>query len=230
MTVVAPYALSYAQRVPYLSIAEFAAAPTGLDLSNLVEGGSTAAQNQALAELIARASAIADNFCFGASGTLCASLNTEADQIRADKDGFYRIHPRYWPILAVESFSVGPTPGDLESIVLSSDNCWIEESEFVVTQGVLSSVTSVGPLQFGRGGIPGYREFAEWSYVNGWPNLFLAAPIVADAMSFTSTVVPQGVFPGTQLNFWDPASNGSDEVVTVTNSYVAGSTDRKSVV
>src|SRR6185437_2918120 len=130
-----------------------------------------------------------DNFCFGATGTLCASLNTETDQIRADRDGFWRVHPRYWPILAVDSFSVGPTPGDLESVPLSSANCWIEEGGFVVTQGAISSVTSQGPLQFGRGGLPGYRQFAQWSYVNGWPNLFLASPAIAGATSLVSTVV-----------------------------------------
>lgn len=220
MTVVAPFALSYTNRIPYITPAEFGAAPTGLDLSNLVEGGTGPAQTTALVELIARASAKADNYCTGAYGTLCATVNTENARIRADRNGDYKIHPKFWPILAVDSFSVGPEVGALMAIPLSASTCWIEESCFVITQGALPSVTASGPLQFG-GGRPGARQFAQWSYVNGWPNLFLASPANSGTSSLVSTIVPQGVYPGTTLNIWDPPN---DELVTVGPGYVAGST------
>lgn len=220
MTVVAPFAFTYTNRVPYLSIAEFKAAPTGIDLSNLIEDGTQPQQDQALTELIARASAKADNYCMGAYGTLCATLNTENARIRADRRGQYRVHPKFWPILAVTAFSVGPDIGNLTAIPLSTSTCWIEESGFVVAQGALSSITSVGPLQFG-GGVPGAIQYAQWSYVNGWPNLFLASQSNSGTSSLTAQGTPQGIFPGTSLNVWDPATN--DEVVTVANTYVAGS-------
>jgi len=221
VTVVAPFALSYTNRVPYISVAEFMAAPTGLDLSNLVQGRDGVSQNTALQELIARASARADNYCFGAYGTLCATVNTEPGQIRADRQGFYRVNPRYWPILAINSFSVGTSPGNLQPVPLSSATCWIEESGFVITQGAINSVTVIGPIQFGAGGTPGSRVFAEWTYVNGWPNLFLAADAAQGASSIVSSVVPEGVFPGTVLNIWDPPN---DEPITVGAGYTVGST------
>lgn len=221
MTVVAPFALSYTNRVPYISIAEFQAAPTGLDLSNLVEDSNQAAQNNALAELIVRASARADNYCFGAYGTLCATVNTEVAQVRADRQGFYRISPRFWPILAINAFSVGSLPGQLVSVPLSTANCWIEESSFVIGGGGINSETIIGPIQFGNGGLPGARVFAEWSYVNGWPNMFLASDAAEGAGSIVAASVPEGVFPGTSLNVWDAPN---DETITVASDYVAGST------
>jgi hypothetical protein len=218
--VVAPFALTYTNRVPYLSVAEFKAEPTGLDLSNLVEARGQVDQDTALAALIATASAVADNYCFGAYGTLCATTETQSGQIRADRHGYFRVHPRFWPIIAINSFSVGSTPANLTPLTLSAENCWIEESSFVITQGTISSVTTQGPLEFGMRAMPGYRQFAQWTYVNGWPNLFLAADAAQGAQSIVSSVTPEGIFAGTQLNVWDPPN---DEVVTVDASYVAGS-------
>lgn len=222
--VIGAFTASYTQRTPYLTTQEYLDAPTALDLSNLVPDGSDANQETAAAELIGRASAICDNYCFGSDGTLCASLNQESNRLTATRDGSYFVHPRFWPILEVVSFAVGQTPGQVQAVPISSANCWVEEMAFTITAAP-GSITSQGPLQFSALGYPGATVFATWSYVNGWPNTTLSAAVTAGATSAsvantTGIYPPTGLFPGTILTIYDAPN---DETVQIASDYVPGS-------
>ncbi len=217
MTVVAPYSTSYLQSTPYITVAEFEAAPTGLDLSQLVAGGSGASQTEAVAELIAGASSLVDQHCTGAAwGSITATQNTENNRIRLDRKGVWHVNTKFFPVIAVSAFSVGATPGEMEAIPLTSENCWIEERGFAVYDSGLPMTTIQGaPLQLGPPTRPGDEALGQWTYVNGWPNTLLSGPVAAGA-SDISLVNLTGIFPGTQLTIWDAPD---DEPIVVSSTW-----------
>jgi hypothetical protein len=215
--VIAGYTSSYSARTPYLTLAEYQNAPTAIDTSNLIEGGTQAQQNAALTEIIGRASSWIDTFCCGAQGSLCATLDSEVGRVVADKWGRWIVKPRYWPVLEVRSFAVGSDPSTVTAVTLTPQNTWIEEQGFQVG-GAYGLTTSAGPLEFGRTGYPGQTCFAAWQYVNGWANTTLAASAAQSATSIelVSTV---GVYPGSSFQIYDAPN---DETVTVAATYVEG--------
>lgn len=215
----APYTSGLTARTPYLTVAEYQAAPTAMDTSNLIEGGSAGQQTAALADTIARASSRADMFCCGAEGSLSATLNTETGRPVTDRAGRWLVKPRYWPVLEVRSFAVGSDPSSVVSVPLSPQTCWVEQHEFTVG-GAYGLTTSQGPLQFGPVATPGSTGYAVWSYVNGWPNTALANAAAPAATSVT-VANPLGIYPGTTLTIYDAAST---ETVTVAAGYTPGAT------
>ena len=216
--VVAAFTSSYTNRSPYLTVAEYQAAPTALDTSQLVFNAGTGEETQVLAEIIGRASSWIDTFCCGAQGTLCASANTEVGRVLSDRWGRWIVHPRYWPILEVTAFQVGSDPSTLNTVPLSVANCWIEEQQFIVTNGI-GLTTSAGPLEFSTPARPGREGFAQWSYVNGWVNTTLSqnAAQAATSIQLASVV---GVYPGSSFMIYDAAVG--DEPVTVSPSWAPG--------
>jgi len=62
--------------------------------------------------------------------------------------------------------------------------------------------------------------YCQYTYVNGYPNTFTTTSTAAGSTSIPVTD-PTGIYPGTQINFWDGMN---DESVTVSSSYVTGST------
>ena len=165
-----PANISYDNRVPYITVAEFQNSPiaSSIDFSNLVPGGTQAAQDEALQQLIYMASAEADNIVMGPLGTLCATSNTEQGRYRMNRQGFYVIHPAYWPILEVDAVAIGSVPSYQTAIPVSSDNVWIEDRQFTVLSGAFNW-TSAGPLSFGAaGGSYGSTpDFITYTYDNG---------------------------------------------------------------
>jgi len=216
-----PQNLSYLNRQPYITTTEFKRSPIGatVDITNLVPDGGYAAQEAALSELIAMASAEADNYCLGPFGTLCATSNTEQGRYRPNRQGMYVIHPAFFPILEVDSFAVGTLPAGQTSVTVSSQNCWIEDRQFVMATGPITT-TSNGPLDFGGFMQTNQQQFVTYSYVNGWFNQFLSTSIATGATSIT---VPSGLglYAGSNFTIWDGATT---ENVTVASTYTGGTT------
>ena len=184
MTVIAPFVLSEGAGTPYVTIDEVKFSPTAaaLDFSNLVENASQAVQDRALHDLIVRASDMADRHVYGALGTLTATVNTGNGRYRQNRYGQFIIHPDYWPILEVRSFSAGINPGTQNAYSLTSSNVSIEREQFIITaQAGLSNITTT----YGSLGIVGYnqgvdiQQFCQWTYVNGFGNTFLSAAVSA---------------------------------------------------
>lgn len=214
MSAYAPFNVSYGQYTPYLTVAEYNNAPTAIDTNNLLPNTQQANQEAALAEVIGRASSLIDQECMGAWGTLNATVNTENARIWGNRYGQFVVHPKYWPILEVQSFSYGYTINSSASISPPT-NCWIEPQTFIIGP---SGVVGLG---FNSPGVGRGQAFCTWTYVNGWPNTLLAASVAAGS----SNVYPAeltGIYPGTELTLFD---SPDDEQVTVSTSYVPGTAE-----
>ena len=138
---------------PYVSLDEvkFSATASAIDFSNLVENGSQAVQDRSLAELIVRASAMADLFTMGQYGSLNATINTENGRYRPNRYGQVIINPYFTPILAVTDFQIGWGPGQgMYDITINNDTCSIEREQFIVTYASSIGLT-VGPLTIAGG-------------------------------------------------------------------------------
>lgn len=213
MTAIAPQNLTYDNRNPYITPAELkgSAIAAAVDLTNLVPNGNQAAQDRALADLIAQASAYADTYTLGAVGTLCATVNTETARLRQNRSGFWICHPAFWPILEVRSFAVGLVPGQLDSLPVDNQTCFIEQREFTIATGGLTT-SSAGPIAFGASGRPWQRPyFVQYEYVNGFFNQTLAAQASAGSSSL-SLPDTTGLYPGSQFTIYDAALTEAVEV------------------
>ena len=153
----APFNTNYGLTLtkPYLTTTEYLNAPTAVDTANLLPSGSQLSQTQALAEVIGRASSLIDGECLGAWGTLNATVDVENARIWGNNLGQLIVHPKYWPILEVQSFSYGNTPSTAASVV-PAGNVWIEPTQFIVAPGGvvglgLNSLAGIVPRsQIGR--------------------------------------------------------------------------------
>lgn len=213
--VVAPNVGTYSTRTLYVTPAEFLAAPTGVDINQLIPGGNQAQNQQALVMQLQRASAYADNYCYGARGCIAATVDTQAASYRVVNDpalgAVIKATLDYTPILAVSAVSIGSTPAALAPLTDLS-NVWISRK----TATIPISGTNSGPPQPGRGG----HVFATIQYVNGWANTALTAAAVPGSTSLTvaSTL---GIMPGQQINVQN-ANNA--ETVTVALSFTPSNT------
>ena len=223
MSIVAPFVYSGGQVEPYVSLSEVKFSPTAsaIDFTNLIEDASQAVQDRALTELIVRASSKADNYTMGVYGSLCATSNTENGRYYMNRMGEIVINPYFTPIIAVSAFSAGWGPGNgLQPITLSTSNCSIERTQFIIT-----SQSTMG-LYFGNLGIvggnmqSGTEIFCQWTYVNGWANTFTNTTSNAGASSVTVNNVT-GIYPGQFLTIWD---GQKDEYVQVSTSWAVGNT------
>ena len=212
----APFNTNYGLTLtkPYLTVAEYMAAPTAIDVSNLLPGAASV-QTTALSETIARASSLIDGECLGAWGTLNATVDTENARLWGRNDGSFVVHPKYWPILEVRTFSYGPAVGSSASVDPSS-SCWIEPAQFVVQP---SGVVGLG-LSSLAGIVPRIQYYAEWTYVNGFVNTTLSASVAASVSSITP-LDTTGIYPGSSLTLFDAPD---DEQITVASTYVPGAT------
>lgn len=205
---VSPFVTTYAQQTPYITVAEFEAAPTAIDISDLVPDGSLADQQAALADVIARASGWADDIC---NQVLAATVNTERARYRVNRYGYVRVPLRYKPVLEVVGIKVGLR---VAAMTTFTDFTNVQVNKYSVDIPAVPSVASV-PCIWGVGA----DLLVEVQYVNGWCNALLTTDVLAGAT--TLLIAPtEGVYPGTALRISDGVQS---EVVTVASSYVSGS-------
>jgi hypothetical protein len=181
---------------PYLTVAEFKQAPTAVDVDDLVGNGSAAVNDQELANVIARASSWIDSYC---GQVLGATTDTETFRARISRDGFLRLHPRYWPILEVVACSYGSNPTLMNT--LDPTTAWIEQQAVVFPlTGIASSF--LGSIQFSRVYSPTAEQFVSMTYVNGYANTTISSNVSQGA---TSLVVKDatGFIPGQQFMIYD---------------------------
>lgn len=201
---------------PYLTLAEFQDAPTGIDIDNLVVGGNQAAQDAELENVIARASSWIDTFC---NQVLGATTETEQGRTRIKGDGNIIIHPRYSPIIALTAFNYGTIIGQMTAIADPS-TAWIEDTQIIIPySNLMNTYTSEGPLQFGFPGSPGSTVYVNYTYVNGYANA-----LINTATAGQSSLTVQdatGIVAGQVLKIYDGMDS---ELVTVANTYTFGST------
>lgn len=201
---------------PYITVAEYKAAPTAIDYDNLVVGGNAAAQDAELANVILRASSFMDEYL---NQNLNASTETENQRTRMNSQGYLAIHPNNNPIISLNSMSYGTDPNNL--VPLSDPSkAWFEEQQIIVPLSQLATTySSQGALSFGVGAAPRQQIFVTYNYTSGYVNSLIAS---ATATQSTLTVqTADGIVPGMQLRIYDGASS---ERVTVASNYTYGST------
>jgi hypothetical protein len=198
---------------PYLTIAEFKQAPTAVDVDDLVGGGTSAINDQELANVIARASSWIDAHC---GQVLSSTKDTEALRARFDRMGFLKVHPRFSPITELVSLSYGGLPTLMASVDIST--VWIEPETIVFpVQGF--SAAFAGPIQFSGNYSSTQELFVSITYVNGYANTLLSASVSASATSLSVDDLA-GFTPLHQFMIYDGSST---ELLTVSSSFVATS-------
>ena len=198
---------------PYLTIAEFKQAPTAVDVDDLVGGGTSAINDQELANVIARASSWIDAHC---GQVLSSTKDTEALRARFDRMGFLKVHPRFSPITELVSLSYGGLPTLMASVDIST--VWIEPETIVFpVQGF--SAAFAGPIQFSGNYSSTQELFVSITYVNGYANTLLSASVSASATSLSVDDLA-GFTPLHQFMIYDGSST---ELLTVSSLFVATS-------
>ena len=220
MGVVAPFIKTEGIISPYVSVTEVlnSATAASVDFTNLVPNASLNAQTEALNDLIVKASAKADNYCLGALGTLCATVNTENGRYSANRMGQFVIQPYFWPIVELKSFEFGYAPGSgMNNVPLNDSNTSIERYQFIITnQYGLSQATSIGGLNMVGGAWgTGQMQFCQYTYVNGFANTFTSAAITAGDTSLTVDSAV-GLYAGMTVTIWDGAK---DEQFVISSSW-----------
>ena len=216
----APFNVSIGNFQSYITVAEYLNAPTSIDTFNLLPQGSALSQEGALQEVIARASSWIDSFCTGnAYGTLCATVNVENARVWGSYRNSLIVHPLYFPILEVQSFSYstlqsGISSGNAASI-MPSGNITVYPQQFEVSiQGAIG-IGLNAPFGVARG----YEYVCQWQYINGWPNTTLSASVAAGATSIT-VESGLGIYPGAPYTLFDLPY---DENVITSTSYTPDS-------
>lgn len=165
--------------VPYVSVEMFRNTRRGIDVDNLVPGGTPPEQDAALYSYILEASARADSIC---QQILSATYDTVTSLANVGSDGYVRIHPRFKPVIALTSFAIGPAPQFLTPYA-SLAGTQVMTDRFIVPigAGVVPVMSSQGPIQFGTATAGSYNQFVQYTYVNGYPITELTAPVTAGA-------------------------------------------------
>ena len=215
--VVASYVTTYNSRAPYITADEYQRAPTAVDSSNLVQGGSPAQNTVELGNIIARASSIADQIVFGDQGCLAATRDMDGPRrLRVDRWGRIRFPTRYHPILQIDAIEVGFTPSTMLAFTAAQAVDVEIDPAGVITipvWGVQNPAPSVGGFSVGS------SVLTQVTYVNGYPHTTLADS--ADAGDTTIVVAsPLGLYPGSPLTVYDFTSS---EHIVVGPAYTVGS-------
>jgi len=213
---VAPYVQTYAEYSPYLTTDEYLNAPVGVDLSNLIPGATTLAENRsALSTLIRTASGYADSLCYQ---VLAATTDIVADEYRIRRDGTIRVPVDYSPLVEVTAVLIGRYSGQMVALTDLS-GLWLQRK--IVRIPVGGVLATLSPFAAGSPAA-GDSVFAQVTYVNGYANTTLASQAAAAATSLT-VASALGIFPGLPLTIYDDA-NAATETVTVAGTYTQGST------
>lgn len=198
----------------YLTVDEYIAAPTSIDIDNLVVNGNAAAQRAELKNVILRASSYMDEYF---NQNLVATQNVETQRVRMTPQGYISLHPFHNPIVSLEAFSYGVNPNQLYSFDPSL--AWFEDQQIIIPMPqLLNDWTSQGPLQFGLPPVGG-QIFAKYTYVAGYVNTTIVSAVAGDS----SLVVAnhEGIIAGCMLRIYDGYKS---QTVFVDESYVYGST------
>lgn len=208
---------SHPDTVPYISTDDYQNAPTAVDTTALIPGGTTQANLVELANVIRRASSWADNLCYQ---TLAATLDTQTCEARVRRDGTVRVHNDYWPLLELDSFTAGPSPSTMTAVVDTANIFMPGRAVLAVpVAGLVANTADYGyPPRSLRAGD---RAYCQWSYWNGWPHTALAAAAAADAATLTVTAALPAAAAGRTLTIWDGAVT---EQVVVAASFTGGTT------
>ena len=188
----APYSQTYSQREPYITAAEYAAAPTGISLSTLAPGSTDQQQADALQSAIARGSAWVDQICHQ---ILAATLEVVTGQYRV-QDGMVMVIMKQSPVIAVYSMALGLSVLSMKPLIVDPG---IDIGSKIVRIPLPGTLYGNNPVR------------ASVSYVAGFANCLLTSAVTAGVGHLPLDGV-LGITPGMTLTISDP---GFTEIVTV---------------
>lgn len=188
----APYSQTYSQREPYITAAEYAAAPTGISLSTLAPGSTDQQQADALQSAIARGSAWVDQICHQ---ILAATLEVVTGQYRV-QDGMVMVIMKQSPVIAVYSMALGLSVLSMKPLIVDPG---IDIGSKIVRIPLPGTLYGNNPVR------------ASVSYVAGFANCLLTSAVAAGVGHLPLDGV-LGITPGMTLTISDP---GFTEIVTV---------------
>lgn len=205
MTVYSPKASTYTSRTPYITIDEYNASPTGVNVSQLVPRGTLQQNTDALSIAIERASSYADVYC---RQVLAATSDVEAGRYRINRYGQVRVPVERSPIISVSGISIGFAPSAMTALTDLS-NVWIER------KALMFPVSTMQLQPFNSQIMSDGRLFVTVNYVNGYANTLTTAASVEGATTLTvdSTL---GLVPGMAVTVYDPAFTEQANVVSTT--------------
>jgi len=204
MVVVAPFVTTYASHTPYITVDEWRAAPTAIDISSLLPDGNRTQQDQVVRDCIERASSWIDDLC---QQVLAASEDIQSGRFLVNRFHQVKVPAMAKPVLEVSAVSVGGSPSTLLPLDTLDD---VEISPYgVVTIPVNKSGS-------------GQRALVRMTFVNGYPNtVTTAANAAGDSTLVLDNAV--GVYPGSPLTVYDVKAAGTENIV-VASTYTGGTT------
>lgn len=205
---------------PYVTVAEFKASPTWLDVDDLIEGGTQGQQDAELYNVLLRASDWANLFC---AQRLGAHVALEQARTRVDRNGFIYLHPSNVPVRAVTGVAYG---SDFKNLTALTDltQTWVEDARGIVVSMIPLRGAFAGSLEFGS--IPrssDWQMFVQYQYVAGYCSTTLSATANAAATSISLTdptglqapsTTMFGTLAGSTARIWDPTVEEAVQVAS----------------
>lgn len=193
----------------YVTVAEFKNAPTAIDCSTLIPGGTQAQNDAELYNVLSRASSWVDKICN--MQTLQATTNTEAREVRLNKQGLIRVFPDMIPIINLSSVNYRINP---MSSFMTVDLGYIQTFERYFTLYNLNT-TLVAPSLTQM--LPSYGYYSpytlhryqqlpitiQYTYTNGYTNTYISGNVLAGAQT---------------INIKDATGSNQGQVLTIYDS------------
>lgn len=228
--------------LPYVSVAEFKQAPTGVDISKLDVSniGTSAAQDAALMLILRRASAWVDSIC---KQSLGAKQRTETKEVHIGRDGRITVHPDNVPIrsIASASYKLFPTYTftSIDSTQVQTLESWF--SIYGLTNGYYTPNLIFRDPSFGY--LSPYRlqtlsdlpVTLQYTYIYGYMNTALNGAVSVGATTVTVDDAT-GVFVGAEFTIYDADKTENcvvsavvGNVITLASPLVFAHNDKTSV-
>jgi len=215
MTAVSP--ITQFQSGSYLTVAEYKNAPTAIDYSNLVTGGTQAQQDAELATVIQRASSFIDIYV---NQPLIAQNFVEQQRTRITQEGYIIISPEYNNVVSLNALSYGVTPTNLTTVDATTlASAWFEKAQIVFPLSQVGlTYSSMGPLSFGFPPATRSRVYCKYTYVAGFCNGLISTATAGQ--SNLTMIDPIGLTPGCLVTIYDGQNT---EQVVIASTYTYGS-------
>jgi len=199
----------------YLTVQEYKESPTALDARTLVPDRPGTTQDEQLAGLIQQASRFLDNM---ARQELYASVQTQSDDVRVNRQGFAVLHAQQDRATQVTGFAWGMSPTSLTALsTVTPTQYLIQDNRILFSLSPAGNLSWVGGLNVGMP-VNTRNLYVRWSYIAGWCTTVLSGAAAVGATSVT-VADPSGLYPGAAVRV---AQGSQAEQVTVAGSWVYG--------
>jgi hypothetical protein len=223
--VVNPAVGGFGRAVPIIGYSQFLAAPTALDIMNLVYEGDAGANEQAVVDLIERACSEINDFLFGAvsqsSGASIGATSVVENWRFKVINGVLNVVSNFKPLISLTAMDIGLAQNNLQAVpaavaglIFPKTRTWV-----VPVGGFIWNPAGNQPYLSGaiRNGL---MLQVVWANDVGYPHTILTEDASADSNTLTveQTCVSGGgigIFPGGQMTIWD-YPEGESQVETIT--------------